>query len=292
MVRSDKVAVRSCRHGISLSTPGSARRRLRRLLWLRRRRRRRISTTASAAHSLGRQLNPLLIIAARRLGIEPSGQNTLGIMPSDTRRVGAVGVPDVGLRVGPARDCEPGGSGGRSFDIALLPLEAALAAEDEGEGGVVDGGGDLSEGGLAGVELGRSVLVGPAEGGEDLVIVGVGEEEEVVDHATAKGDAAPAGSCALGRCTSLVAVSFPPFSLNLFSSSELKIMWCKTYQKANEFSGVLLEGVGGKGEAVCNVGDAPRREGNAGLFVRVGSRVLGESKLGHFLQVRVARDSN
>ena len=98
----------------------------------------------------------------------------------------------------PAENHEADGGWCRAGDAVLVPGETVAAAEDDGVVGGVHGGGYMRDFCGAGVDGGRGVVGGEAEGGEDFVLRGVGEKKEAVGHAAAEGDAAVAGGPAAG----------------------------------------------------------------------------------------------
>lgn len=119
----------------------------------------------------------------------------LVLCKNDVGRAGWVGRAAECL--GPAKNHGASRGTDATSSTVVVPLEAVLAAVDEGVVGGVDGRGDLGELGVTRID-GRHVVAScPAEGGEDFVAVGPCHHKELVRHRAAEGDAAPTGTLAI-----------------------------------------------------------------------------------------------
>lgn len=74
----------------------------------------------------------------------------------------------------------------------MIPLQAVLAPENQGEVCGVLAGADLGDLGVAGVLVGHGVATGVPKGGVDGVLMWPSGDEEGVGHGTGEGETAPA----------------------------------------------------------------------------------------------------
>ena len=168
----------------------------------------------------------------------------------------------------------------RNIGSAGVPREAVLASVDNLVGGVVDGGRELRQLGVAVVD-GRELIAGRvAEGSQDLVAVGPRNQQQGLRHLSGLTvrDATPAGASRADLATPLHTAL-----TELVCTSRMLI----PYQNANILVRVLFQGIGGKSHAeskccrswygigVIGVGEeSPGAELDTSRLVRVCSHRL------------------